>query len=383
MDKIVGLLCNCPMDGDPKESLSPSLDNRAFLIERLLRPAGIGVFLYSPRVVSAPTDVAGYRVSGDELVADKRDMPRVNANWTYGTRRLLNQGIGYNGFKRLLKANGIRVYVPYAFAESVSNKQKAYELVRRFDPALHPHTEDYTGSPFQLAAFLREATSVFIKPRSGNRGNRIFVLRPRADGIALKYYQEGGQREFGPLTPEAVIALVQGAAGGRSYVIQQGVEPLRIDGSVFDVRVVMVNDGERWHSIFETRFAPQGSDLSNVYQGGTIRVTETLLAEALGAESAGEVMARIDRVAHALAAHLESFHPGELMELGFDFVLDRECRPHLVEINSKPGVAGFGSETKLFEWTAEDEASYQRWVGPHVTHLAAFLRSRLEGLNGT
>ena len=26
-----------------------------------------------------------------------------------------------------------------------------------------------------------------------------------------------------------------------------------------------------------------------------------------------------------------------------DFVLDRECRPHLVEINSKPGVAGFGA----------------------------------------
>jgi hypothetical protein len=73
------------------------------------------------------------------------------------------------------------------------------------------------------------------------------------------------------------------------------------------------------------------------------------------------------------------------MELGFDFVLDRGCAPHLVEVNSKPGVAGFGSETSIFEWTAAEEASYERWVKPHVTHLAAFLKAKLETaeINGT
>jgi hypothetical protein len=377
MYRLIGLLCNCSTTRDPKAQLSASI-NRAVLIERMLRADGIGVFLWSPRGVTSAAEVAGYAVSGDDLVPEHRPMPRVNANWTYGTRRMLKDGIGYNHFKRLVRDAGVRVYVPYGFAELVSNKRKAYDVVRRFDPALHPRTEDYTGALLQVESFLREADSVFIKPRSGNRGNRIFVLRPVAGGFSLKYYEEGEQRQFPPLGLEAAIGVVQGAAGGRSYVIQSGIDSLRVEGSVFDVRVVMVNDGSRWHSIFETRLAPPGSDLSNIYQGGSICVTETLLARSFGAATAREVLDGVDRVAQGLASHLESNYPGELMELGFDFVLDRQRAPHLVEVNSKPGVAGFGSETKIFDWTAAEEESYERWVKPHVAHLAAFLKAKLE-----
>jgi hypothetical protein len=378
MKKLVGLLCNCSMTRDPKDVLSPSIVNRAFLIDRLLKQSGIGVFLYSPRDVTSPADVAGYTISGDDVVAGKAPMPRVNANWTYGTRRLLNQGIGYNGFKRLCRDNGIRVFVPYAFAERVSNKKKAYDLVRAFDPALHPHTEDYTGALIQVESFLRNASTVFIKPRSGNRGNRIFVLRPVQGGFTLKYYEDGGQRLFGPLTLDAAIGVIQGAASGRSYVIQEGINTLQVEGSVFDVRVVMVNDGSRWHALFETRLAPPGSDLSNIFQGGSVCATETLLSRSLGDDAAQGVMANITRVAHGLAGYLESMYPGELMELGFDFVLDRGCLPHLVEINSKPGAVGLGYEKKLFEWNAADKANYERWVQPYVAHLATFLKSKVE-----
>lgn len=378
--KYVGLLCNCSMTRDPKDALSPSLVNRAFLLDRMLKPDGIGMFLYSPREVTSPAEVQGYTISGDDLRPCSRPMPRVNANWTYGTRRLLKSGIGYNGFKRLLKANHIGVYVPYAFAELVSNKRKAYDLVRQFDATLHPYTEDYTGALVQVESFLRRPGSVFIKPRSGNRGNKIFVLRPAQGGFALKYYEDGGQRLFEPLTLEAAVDIVNGAVGGKSYVIQVGVESLQVDGCVFDVRVVMVNDSSQWHSIFETRLAPRGSDLSNIFQGGTIHVTDTLLVQLLGNDTAQEVSQRIRCKAHDLARYLESKFPGQLMELGFDFVLDRERGLHLVEINSKPGVAGFGSETRLFEWTSSDEENYRRWVQPHLTHLSTFLKSKVESV---
>ncbi len=376
--RYVGLLCNCSMTRDPMEKLSPSLVNRAFLIDRLLRPDDIGVFLYSPLEVSSPLEVPGYTISGNTLQATRLPMPRVNANWTYGTRRMLKRGIGYNHFKRLLQAHDLRAYVPYAFAERVSNKRKAYDLVRTFDPALHPHTEDYSGAPLQVEAFLSRSSCVFIKPRSGNRGNGIFVLRPGPGGLHLTFYDYGGQRRFGPLTPESMLAVVQAAAGGTSYVIQEGVESLQAEGCVFDVRVVMVNDGSRWHEIVETRLAPPGSDLSNVFQGGSIEVTEAVLSRALGEAAAQQVLRSIAAKAHELARHLETDFPGELMEVGFDVVVDRHCGLHVVEINSKPGVAGFGSETRFFEWTPADEVHYRRWVQPHVTHLAAFLRAKLD-----
>ncbi len=376
--QYIGLLCNCSTTIDPKEELSPSLINRAFLIDRMLRPSGIALFLYSPLGVTSLTETTGYTIDGDDLLAAAKPLPRVNANWTYGTRRLLKQGIGYNHFKRLTSENQIAIYVPYAFSELVSNKRKAYEVVENYAPGLHPHTEDFVGSSVQVQSFLERAELVFIKPRSGNRGNRIFVLRKAAGGLSLKYYEQGKQAVMSDLNLETALGIVQASAGGRSYVIQDGIETSRLDGSVFDIRVVMVNDGSQWYSIFETRLGPRGSDLTNIFQGGSIQVTESVLSNLFGDQGKRALEEEVRRVSHGVARHLEALYPAALIEIGLDFILDRERRLHLVEINAKPGVAGFGSETKLFAWTAGDEANYQRWVLPHVTHLASFLKAKIE-----
>ena len=376
--QYVGLLCNCSTTSDAKEKLSPSLINRAFLIDRILRPSGIALFLYSPLEVASVTETAGYTIHGDDLRVTTRPMPVVNANWTYGTRRLLNKGMGYKHFKRLTSENRIGIYVPYAFSELVSNKRKAYEAIKNVAPGLHPHTEDFVGSSAQVQSFLDRTDLVFIKPRSGNRGNGIFVLRKAAGGLSLKYYEQGKQSRMSDLSLETALGVVRASAGGKSYVIQDGIETSRLDGSVFDIRVVMVNDGSQWHSILETRLGPQGSDLTNVFQGGSIRITESVLTSLFGDQGTRALEETVNLVSTGIAQHLESLYPDALIELGFDFILDPEQRLHLVEINAKPGVAGFGSETKLFEWTADDEANYHRWVAPHVTHLASFLKARAE-----
>ncbi|MBW2422194.1 MAG: YheC/YheD family protein, partial [Deltaproteobacteria bacterium] len=253
-----------------------------------------------------------------------------------------------------------------------------YEVLKGYDAALHPHTEDFANSLVQIESFLERADLVFIKPRAGNRGNRIFVLKRAQGSFSLKYYETGRQQLFSPLTLEAALGVVAVAAGEKPYIIQQGIESLRYEGAVFDVRVVMVHDGQSWHSILESRLAPPGSDLSNVFQGGSVQATEDLLSSMFGEEVARETEAEIRHVSHGMAAHFESLYPNDLMEIGFDFVLDSGRKLHLVEVNSKPGVAGFGSETKIFEWKPEDQPWYEKWVYPHVRHLAAFLRSKAE-----
>ncbi len=375
---FVGLLCNCTRKTDPIRKLSPSVINRAFLLEELLAPSGIHVFLYSPRRVTSRRRVEGYRIEGQALVSDRCAVPRVNANWTYATRRLLDKGMGYRRFKSWTRENGIDVYVPYEFSELVSNKQKAYDVVRAFDEALHPHTEVFDRSPAQIDAFLARSDVLFVKPRAGNKGNRIFVLRRSESGFSLDYYDTRARRSFPSISLSAARELIQGAALGERYVIQEGVESLRYQDAVFDVRVVMVHDGREWHSILETRLAPTESDLSNVFQGGSIRVTEELLAALLGEREGREVEREIRRTSHRLAESLDSLYPAALPELGFDFVLDRERKPHLVEVNAKPGVAGIGSEQRIFDWGPENEPLYERWVRPHAKHLAGFLRRKVE-----
>ncbi|MBW2422301.1 MAG: hypothetical protein JRH19_27465, partial [Deltaproteobacteria bacterium] len=158
----IGLLCNCSLELDPKVHLSPSLVNRALLINEILEPSGIRLFLYSPRDVVSPDEVPGYTVDGHDLVAAKMPIPRVNANWTYGTRRLIDKGMGYRRFKRWVEENHVGIYVPYDFCELVSNKQKTYEVLKGYDAALHPHTEDFANSLVQVESFLERADLVFI-----------------------------------------------------------------------------------------------------------------------------------------------------------------------------------------------------------------------------
>lgn len=378
--KTLGFLCNCPSNADPRRELSASLYNRAVLLDRALRPAGIEVFLYCPGEVTGDEPVPGHCTDGDGgFRPDSRALPAVNANWTYGTRKLLNKGMGYKPFKRFVRERGIEIYVPFEFSERVSNKRKAFEMIHEVEPTLHPHTEDYQGNPAQLARFFERSPIVFVKPRAGNRGNGIFVLRPRgSDACSVRYFEHANQREFSRLDFAAAISMINGAADDKAYVIQEGIDSLRFEDAVFDVRVVAVNDGQRWHEILETRLAPIGSDLSNIFQGGSIRMTEDVLRDTLGEQDAKRVEGRIRSTSLALAENLDQRFPAQIMELGFDFVLDPQLELHLVEINAKPGVAGLGSEAKVFEWREEDAHFYEKWVHPHIGYLAQFLRDKVE-----
>ena len=374
---FVGMFCNCSLDVDPKKTLSASQINRAFLIDALLASSGTRIFLCSPKDIMAGGEVVGYRVDGHEFVRATQPVPRVNANWTYGTRRLINKGIGYRRFKRWVRTNQVGVYAPYDFAELVSNKLKAYEVIREHDESLHLLTEDFVGSAAQVEAFLACSTVAFIKPRAGNKGNGIFVMRKSGQEYSLTHYNKGQKRLFSSITLSAAMGIVS-ALGDKKYIIQQGLEALRYEGAIFDVRVVMVHNGHRWHAILESRLAPRGSDLTNIYQGGSIQITEELLASLFG-DDLGRVMEeKVRRVSHGVAEYLDSFFPSEVMEMGLDFVFDEQRNLHLVEVNAKPGVAGIGSEIRLFNWKDEDAPLLERWVHPQMKHLAGFLLSKIQ-----
>jgi hypothetical protein len=374
----IGMLCNVDMDSDPREQLSPSVINRACLIDDLLAPAGIRAFLYCPKDVSSGGDTPGYVLKERIPYAVRQPVPRVNANWSYRTRQLLRSGMGYQPFKRWLRDRGIEVYVPYEFAELVSNKLKTYELVRGWDPSLHPYTEEFVGSPAQIESFLARSQTVFFKPRAGHKGNRIFVLRRSRNACALQYYDSRERRVFPCLSLDACLVLIEGAASREQYVVQEGIESLRHDGAVFDIRVVLLHDGREWNAILESRVSPPGSDLSNVYQGGTVHMTGEVLAASIGELESHAIQECARRTSLSLAAHLESQFPGALPEIGLDFVLDPDRKLHLVEINAKPGIAGIGSERRYLEWTPEERSLHEMWTLPHMKRLAAFLRHKIE-----
>jgi len=375
----VGVLYNCSMRTNPRARLSPSVLNRVALIDARLRESGMRVFYYSPKhITPSERRVPGYVLENGEFVRTTAEIPAVNGNWTYQTRRLLDQGMGYQRLVEWAQARGIEIYVPPMFSELIGDKYETYRLVQGYRETLQPHCERYLHSVRQLRDFVADGTLTFIKPCAGSKGDRIITIRNARGKLGLTHYA-GGRRlklESGSLA-DAASTIERLTGSMKRYVIQQGVETLPYENSVFDIRVVMFHDGSRWGWVHEARLSPLDSDLSNVSQGGTSVVTEGLLFDVLGDEDARYLLEKLRSESFGLAAYLERLHPGDLMEIAFDFVVDCGIGLRLVEINTKPGLASIGFLRTVYDKRREHEPMFERWVYPHTSAVARFLRAKM------
>jgi hypothetical protein len=361
-----------------RQRYSPSLINRVVLIDEQLRRAGCRLFLHSPRDIGpGRSNVRGFVFEGGAFVPTRAPVPGVNGNWTHRTRRLLENGMGYQEFGRWAAKHAVGIYVPHAFSELLGNKLETYKLVRAFRSTLHPHCEKYGGTVGQLEYFIETGRMTFIKPRNGSKGNRIIAIRRDETGLQVTRYFKGERRSVRAENPRDLMAFIgEAITSDGTYVIQHGVETMRYHGSTFDIRVTMVHDGTSWHLLHEARLSPTGSDVSNVSQGGAITRTEDLLFELVGAETSQELLREIESESFGLAAYLERLHPGAIPEVAFDFAIDRDGSLRLLEINTKPGLAGVGSDISIYDKRPEHEGLFERWVYPHTRYLASFLISK-------
>ncbi len=373
--RLIGFQWNGSSERGLPRKVTPSLYNRVALMDSRMRDAGYRLFMYSPDAVREhAVRVPGFLFDDGAFRPTEAELPAVSGNWTHRTRRLLDQGMGYTRFSRWAAERGIGVHVPYAFSELIANKLETYKLVRSYHETLHPYCEAWGGGIRQLEYFVETGRITFLKPRNGNKGERIITIHRGDQGLRLSHHTEGRRRESRVGTTREALEFVSAATRGtRKYVIQHGVETMRYGRSTFDIRVTMVHDGEAWRCIHEARISPPGSDVSNVSQGGDIAITEQLLFDTVGAEGSSELLHDLVGESYGLATHLEQLHPGEILEIAFDFAVDRQGSLRLLEINTKPGLAGIGSNVSLFELRPENEALFARWARPHVSALADFL----------
>lgn len=375
----IGFQHNGPKGGDWDLGLTPSVRNRIDLIDERLRAQDLRLFVYSPAAIDPRREtVAGFRREGGVFVPAVAAIPRVNGNWTTMTKRLLGRGMGYAAFVQWASATGIEIYVPHAFSDLLTDKLETYKLVHGFHADLHPHCEPYEHARRQIEHFVEAAPITFVKPRTGSRGEGIVTLRRDANGLKVTRYRKGRRRVWrAAQVAEVMGVLEEVTAGRREYIVQQGIDTLRLGTSTFDIRVTMSYDGAQWHWLTEARLSPTGSDVSNVGQGGASQVTEDLLFEVLGPESSRDVLYELRNESFGLAAYLDQLHPGQILEIAFDFVLDRKCRPRLLEINTKPGLPGPGSNIYLRDLRPENSHTFENWVYPHVGRLARFLAGKV------
>lgn len=376
--KLIGFHYNYSAAAMRPGRLTPSLRNRIVLIDAELRQAGARLFVHGPHEIRPEDGKApGVVLEAGEFCAVEAPVPKVVGNWTHRTRSLLSRGMGYQEFGRWAAANHVGIYVPHTLSELFGNKLETYTLVRSLHATLHPFCEPWAHTEEQLEHYVHTAHATFLKPVTGSQGDRIVTIRRDADGLLVTRYHEGERRQHRAASLRQVLGMLEDVERVKhKYIVQHGIETMRHRGSTFDIRVTMLNDGDGWHWLHEARLSPAGSDVSNVGQGGAITVTADLLTEMMGAEAAQELLHRLHGESFGLASHLERLHPGEIPEVAFDFAVDTGGQFHLLEINTKPGLAGIGSEVHVHDMRPEQRDQFESWVYPHTRHLARFLLRR-------
>jgi hypothetical protein len=214
------------------------------------------------------------------------------------------------------------------------NKWEVYNFLRQ------SYLKRYVPDTFLLdevdiAELIRVNKLLYIKPCYGNQGNSVYRLELKENGeIHISLHSLAPS--FICRKGEDIRHKLGSFLGSDSYIVQKGVQSSRINQQYYDIRALVQKDiSGRWRvSNRACRVAYELYFNTTVYQ--TILDADEILARLFPLRVMKEIaLEAIDEVSVNAALVLES-HVAGLGELSVDFVLDREMKLWIIEINGKP-----------------------------------------------
>lgn len=121
-----------------------------------------------------------------------------------------------------------------------------------------------------------------------------------------------------------------------SYIIQQGIRLIEINGRKVDFRVhTNKNEEGNWQvSAIAAKIAEKTSVTTHIHSGGTVKTIEEIFPDQ---SVRGHILRQLCDAALTLSRCLEEQLQMNIGEIGFDLGIDRQHRIWMFEANSKPG----------------------------------------------
>lgn len=202
-------------------------------------------------------------------------------------------------------------------------------------PGLRPHLPPTKRFNRQnLNAMIRDYNVVYFKPTTGSGGNSIIRIRKQNRG----YQTQLRFTKTTHATKDALFHKLQKHANRRSYLLQKGIRLATTGGKPFDIRVMMqkTNDGQWINSGTFTKIGKPGVVATNYNQGGKIGLlTSTLAGAGYSQEDIRQMKDRLKQLGKAVGQCFDHHKKG-FRELGLDVALDRNRKPWILEVNTRP-----------------------------------------------
>lgn len=322
--------------------------------------------------------VTGFILDGIEFKKVTLPIPKINYDYHFGsTDNKGKPGLAYDDFEPWAHENGLKVYPEKSLRKIANDKFVTAQLLAACDKSIMPRTELFTRERAQMESFFQETSSVFIKPRNGSGGNKIFNLRKENNRYTVNFYSEGKTITHHFSSIPQFLSSLQSDKYDR-YIIQAGVDCIRYENRIFDIRVGMFKDGNTWHFIHEIRLGAKGKEISNGSQGGGDTLfTEKTLKGLFGAEKTAQIIEKIRTSTQKIAAFVNDHIEDKVTELAFDVLVDKAGNIHIAEINIKPGLSGgFKMYDHFFEMSEEEKHIFETLAVKHGEYLAKSLLYR-------
>ncbi|MBS4023372.1 MAG: YheC/YheD family protein [Dethiobacter sp.] len=184
-----------------------------------------------------------------------------------------------------------------------------------------------------IRRMLSNYSFVYIKPNRGSKGSRVAAIRKK-----LCYYDIYYKTQVIPtFVISGVIAFVNALTCGDPFLIQQGIEVLKVKQKPFDFRVMVQKPYSEWKvSNIIGRVAAPGMIVTNLYLGAEVANYDELMQRANIADNeARELRQKLYSIAERTALVLNNRYAG-LRELGIDIGIDQNLNPWIFEVNTKP-----------------------------------------------
>lgn len=225
-------------------------------------------------------------------------------------------------------------------AKKSESKLTKYRVLRKSSALAGTLPRTRRFSKRSLYEFLDRYKKVIAKPASGSGGAGVIMVTGRSHS---KYrVQRGAKRRTIHGKKDTYRYLRKKIKS--SYLVQRGISLARINGSPFDVRVmVQRKPGGAWVVTgMLAKVAGRGYIITNVKRSGgkVLPLATAIRRSTIKGASGAAIMARLRRVA-LLAAHRLAGYYTKQRVFGLDMGIDSSGKVWIIEANLRPDITLF------------------------------------------
>jgi glutathione synthase/RimK-type ligase-like ATP-grasp enzyme len=197
----------------------------------------------------------------------------------------------------------------------------------------------------QVETFIDHHPNIILKPIGLSRGRGICIIqRGTKDVFYLQDYHDGSRMSNHTLSKEETLHYIESNQFvSKNYIMQPYLNLAKINGSPWDIRVVMQKNSKgKWacHGI-ECRVAGMENLVTNISRGGqALSIAKALKLSFGPGINTSKTKKQIIEVCKKLAICIEKDN-GTFAELGIDIAMDTDQNLWIIEANVRPTYNGF------------------------------------------